>query len=269
MDHNLLKQNIYAYGCIYGLKSPSNKWYIGQTTKSDPINYIRINYERGDCGCRRKLKYAISKYGFNKFEIYIFIYCFSKEDLDKAEISFIQEFNSVENGYNLQLGGSNGKPSEETKVRISEAKAGMTVSDETKLKIKATLLGHEVSKETREKISKAQIGRVSSDETNEKRRIAMTGKKMSEEAKKKIGIASLGRFHSDESKKLNSEAHIKYEYELLSPIGKIFKTNNLRSFCKKELLNPGHLAKEGKTRGWTLLNRISLDETIIPNTISL
>lgn len=50
--------------------------------------------------------------------------CLDKETLDLAECKWINKFNSIENGFNLQTGGSNGKHSEETKLIMSKIKIG-------------------------------------------------------------------------------------------------------------------------------------------------
>ena len=107
------------YGCIYGLRSPSGKWYIGQTTDIDPIRYLRINYNYRDGGGRTKLRYALLRYGFDSFNTQILVYCFSKEELDKAEIGFIEIYNSVSNGYNIDPGGNGKKHSLCTKESMS------------------------------------------------------------------------------------------------------------------------------------------------------
>jgi group I intron endonuclease len=113
------------YGFIYGLQSPSGKWYIGQTTK-DPIDYIRSNYEVALGFRRPKLKRAINKYGFSNFKVALICAAFSKEELDNKEIKYIQEYNCLgNNGYNCRLGGNQaGNHSDETKSNISKSKKG-------------------------------------------------------------------------------------------------------------------------------------------------
>lgn len=121
--------NEEIYGWIYGLQSPSGKWYIGQTTSREPLEYIRSNYEVGKGYRRPKLKRAIEKYGFGNFKVTLINKYYSKDTLDAAEINYIQEYNCLgNNGYNCRLGGNGaGKHSEETKNNISNSKRGKTV----------------------------------------------------------------------------------------------------------------------------------------------
>jgi hypothetical protein len=75
-------------------------------------------------------------------------------------------------GYNLRQGGSRGRPSEETRRKISESEKGKHSTPRTR--------------ETRAKISLANLGRLVSEETREKIAIAKRGIARSEEIKKKI-----------------------------------------------------------------------------------
>lgn len=241
------------YGSIYGLCSPSGKWYIGQTTVKDVYEYIRKNYSLQNGGQRRKLSSALLKYGFDSFKIKIFVHLFDKESLDIAEIGFIEMYDSINHGYNLQLGGFKGKCSDETKLKMSEAQIGKIISEESRLKISKTLKGHSVSNETRMKISESQIGRISSEETNEKRRVAMTGKKI----------------HTDEHKIKVGLSKIKYEYELLSPNGELFKTNSLNAFEKEHDLHRESIIRNGFSKGWKLMRQHLLDDNQTPVMITL
>lgn len=118
--------NLEVYGIIYKIQNMVNgKVYIGQTTRGFNERY-RGN--RGDSGIARvknhieKLKEketkgynshllsAIYKYGEENFlvkEDYDF--AFSKKELDIKEQTYICLFNSFENGYNKNLGGSGNK----------------------------------------------------------------------------------------------------------------------------------------------------------------
>jgi group I intron endonuclease len=224
------------YGSIYGLRSPSNKWYIGQTTDVNPIDYININYKYSIGKRRPKIANALKFYGFELFEVKIFVYLSDKASLDIAEVGFIEMYNSIDNGYNCRSGGHSGRHSEESKLKISK-----------------TLKGHIVSIDTREKISKAQIGRVSSDETNRKRSISMTGKKIhTEEHKLKVGLSK-----------------IKYEYELLSPNGELFKTNSLNAFEKHHDLHRVSIIRNGFSKGWKLIRQHLLDDNQTPVMMTL
>jgi group I intron endonuclease len=81
------------------------------------------------------------------------ICCCHDTDLDKLEIQYMTEFNSiVPNGYNLREGGNSGRHNEETKKKISDALKGRT-------DIIRHQLGKPVTAETKKKISDALKGR--------------------------------------------------------------------------------------------------------------
>lgn len=113
-------------GFIYKLTSPSNKCYIGQTIKSIEYRwkehiYDANNLNQDRCKC---LNSAIRKYGETEFLIDKIIEC-NDDELNKYEEQYIQQYKSfVPYGYNIKLGGSNGKHSEETKLKISKALIG-------------------------------------------------------------------------------------------------------------------------------------------------
>ena len=90
------------FGSIYGLQSPSGKWYIGLTTHVDPMYYIVRTYKHHKGGGRTKINRAIEKYGYDAFKIYIFVALFDKESIDKAEDAFIERFDSINSGYNCK-----------------------------------------------------------------------------------------------------------------------------------------------------------------------
>lgn len=120
---------IYLILCII-----TNKVYIGQTT--DPLNvrwnghksaarynkeYLAGNKEaphskRGMCS---KLYRAMNKHGIENFQITILEDGIDdRQLLDEAEKQYIEEFDSVDNGYNLKSGGDSSNHSVETKAQL-------------------------------------------------------------------------------------------------------------------------------------------------------
>ena len=111
-------------GYIYRLTSPSGKSYIGQTVK-----FLRSGRKKGistrwlqHCNCAKRnpdegsrvLNHAINKYGPENFKVEELLCC-NVNDLDFYETKFIDEYNTlVPNGYNLQVGGTFTKHSDET-----------------------------------------------------------------------------------------------------------------------------------------------------------
>jgi group I intron endonuclease len=142
-------------GYIYGLQSPNGKWYIGQTTMSDPYDYIRETYKYRKGKGRPKIRDAITRYGFDNFNVLLLDHKDSIEALNEAEIYYIRLYNGTVFGYNCSEGGRNAK-----------------LTDEAKLKLRMCNLGKKRSKETVEKI-----------------RLGNTGKKWTAEQKKRLSMS--------------------------------------------------------------------------------
>jgi len=133
-------------------------------------------------------------------------------------------------------------------------------------------LGKEWGKESREKISRANKSRVVSAETREKisKRVSgenhpMYGVKGKDNpnfgristatTRNKISKALTGVPKSESAKEAMSRGQLKNTYELISPTGEIFTTNNLKAFAElhglnRGLLNAVTLGKRPHTRGW-------------------
>jgi group I intron endonuclease len=228
-------------GHIYMLKNKINgKVYIGQTIR--PIHKRLEEHRTGRSKRCRAIYNAIQKYGWENFEKDW--YGCPDEDLNFEEDLLVSEMETLApEGYNLKEGGgSNGKLSEETKQRISEAKQNMseetrrkmseatrgdknhnygkTKSEETKQKMSKAHTGKTLNKEYRKKISEAtrgdknhNYGKPKSEETKQKMSKAQLGEKnhnygktMSEETRQKMSKARLGEKHH-KSKRV-------YQYDL-------------------------------------------------------
>lgn len=99
----------------------NNKVYIGQT-----INTLEYRKSQHIRDCRRlnyynnKFHNAIKKYGIEVFIWEIICECSSIEELNDKEKYYISYYDSVNNGYNLKLGGENGGTCcDETRRKIS------------------------------------------------------------------------------------------------------------------------------------------------------
>jgi len=115
------------YGVIYSITNKiDNKVYIGQSIHKDVFKY-RYDYNIYKSTNNPHLKRAISKYGIENFELNECIdTAYSKEHLDELEVYHINKFNSTNDnyGYNLKLGGANGKLNQEVKDKISLSQLG-------------------------------------------------------------------------------------------------------------------------------------------------
>ena len=106
--------------CIYKIVNKiNNKVYIGQTICFKKRKYShKISLNKGKSRCR-KLQYSWNKHGESNFKFEIIETC-TKDILNEREIYWINFYNSVNNGYNLENGGTLNKGlSKETKKLMS------------------------------------------------------------------------------------------------------------------------------------------------------
>jgi len=169
---------------VYKLTFPSGKVYIGQTVQKfkerlyKHCRYLDINNKKSN---------AVRKYKKFKAEV-IYEGCNSNQ-LDNFERMFIELYNSVEKGYNLDYGGITNK------IRSKETIEKISIN--TKLAMQ--------SEDVRAKIRKGMVGRKLSEEHKKKLSEINKGKTLSEEHKKKIGESNKGRIVTIETRKKISE----------------------------------------------------------------
>jgi len=201
------KSNI-PYGIIYLIRNIiNNKIYIGQTTeiggfdrryKNDLLNYTHNQH----------LKNAIIKYGIERFEIIKeFDKGFSKDELDKLEDMYIKLYNTTNRkfGYNKQFGGSKGKPTEETRLLMSES------AKKRVLKYGVNFKGRKHSEETKRILSKQHIGMKQSEETIKKRVEKNKGQTRNIEIKLKMSESALKSWNKN--RKINLSKKMKQKWE--------------------------------------------------------
>lgn len=144
--------------------------YVGQTRSS-----LRRRWSGHCTDDRRGKRYlfnAIQKYGRENFIMEPIIEVPTQELADEFESEYIQRYCTlVPNGYNLMSGGLVSKHSEESRLKVRNARLGTKLSEDHKRKIS---LGLEKTKEQR---SAKMKGRVISLETRKKMSLAHTGKK--------------------------------------------------------------------------------------------
>lgn len=177
---------------VYLLKNTVNgKVYVGQTWQT-------LN-ERWKNGAGYKncvlLQRALDKYGPDNFLYEVVGLASSQENADYLEVYFIEFYHSLDRkyGYNLKTGGSNGKPSEETRQKLSTANLGKTLSSDHRQKISDAHKGKTFSPEH---IKNMSLG-------NKKLGIrppSALGRKHSQEVKGKISEAMSNRIVSPETK---------------------------------------------------------------------
>lgn len=116
------------YGYIYLTENLINhKLYIGQHKKGtfDP-NYL---------GSGKGILEAVSRYGKSNFNVTLLVWCYSLDDINECEKSFISYFNAVRNRafYNMAPGGLGSGSGEEC------VNFGKHMSEESKSKLKDSL----------------------------------------------------------------------------------------------------------------------------------
>ena len=182
---------------IYLLKNTVNgKIYVGQT-------WLELNKRFGKNGCNYSnsiyLFNAIKHYGADKFEYKLLAECDDQDEANKLESEYIEKYNSrdLNVGYNLKEGGSNGKHSEETKLKISQNAAkpwlGKHITDEMKKAISDANTGRLHTEEWKEQNSEFMIKRHKEDGH------PMQGKHHTDEAKAQMSEKLKGQVHSRES----------------------------------------------------------------------
>lgn len=206
--------NLEVYGVIYKITNLVNKKvYIGQTITGFDKRYLCSgnNVERVYNWHYNKRKHnkpynvhllgALEKYGVKSFDVTkILDVAFSKWELDIKEKTYIEIYNSTSDkfGYNNREGGSNGRITEKTKLKMSISKK------ELYKRIKHPSIGGKASETTKIKMSIKRKGKNNPmynvhryGESN-----PMYGKHHSCETKKKIGKANSGKNNYWYGKKL-------------------------------------------------------------------
>ena len=111
----------------------NNKIYVGLTCQKPEARW-RSNGQ----GYKSQPKFynAIQTYGWQNFEHQILFQGLTEEEASEKEKELIQIFNSIQNGYNIDLGGTITNHSLETIEKIRNSNLGKTHSETTKQQIR-------------------------------------------------------------------------------------------------------------------------------------
>jgi len=230
------------------LISPSNKSYIGVTSKDVLVRFKEhVLAWRNARNCR-KLCYAFDKYPPELWMIHILYKSDTKSDAESKEMEFIKFYDTVANGYNVLIGGNLSRfglsNSVEMNRKIGKGNKGKKVSAEAILRMskpksashKANtskgLRGRQLSESHKRNISIANKGKSRSKpvsgttkqamslsrklwyKTEEgeacrvRQSVVMTGRKLSEQHTLNIRLSRKGFKHTEETKKLLSTKHL-------------------------------------------------------------
>ena len=136
-----------------------------------------------------------------------------REQLGVAEMCAIYTNNSVNNGYNLTFGGEGGNQSEESRIKMSNARKGKPLSDKTKKRMSLSRTAIWQNPEIRRKMSDLKkgknnpnYGKPRPEATRKKISESLKGKPLSVETCKKMSQSLMGKPRSEETKLKISKA---------------------------------------------------------------
>lgn len=188
---------------IYKITNLSGKVYIGQTWQfKKRMWYYRKGHCKGQIGMHRSLlKYGVVNHSFE------LIHQLPKDCSQKVMDDYEQLYMDLYRNagvllLNMKEAGSKGKPSIETRERMSIAASNKIVSKETVELLR--FLTNNKSESTRKKISEAQMGN-----------------------KHRLGIP-----HKEAVLKKMSQASKKFVYQITTPSKQIDTTDNLGEYSK-------------------------------------
>ena len=152
------------YGVIYCITNTVNgKRYIGQTTQKIEKRWAG-HQKQADCAA---LNRAIRKYGAESFVVDVIADSESKEQLDELEREYIREYQTTNRafGYNLMCGGSFGKHSPESKLKMSEKVSAAYSRGELREKRRLQMLGSTLTNAQKQALRDANVGKKASLKT--------------------------------------------------------------------------------------------------------
>ncbi len=229
----------------------NGKLYIGQHKNTNNMRTVSgMRY----IGSGKILTQAIKKYGRENFDCVILEECKTKDEVDKAEIEWIEKLNPE---YNIHIGGTGGdlftnNPNkEQIRKNYSMAKKGVKHSKEHRRKIKESLQeywkradrskykkwGHSHIDETKKKIGEKSKQMWNSTGFKEKFSLRVSGKK---QTKKQI------------EKKIKSTTRT---FILTSPTGAVKEFYGRESICEylKGKVWSEPLLKYGEYKQWKVV----------------
>jgi len=220
----------------------NNKIYIGQSINTNN----RLKGHHKGLQINKHLQNSWNKYGEQNFNFKTIKNC-EENQLDDQEIYWIEYYKSDNPnfGYNKKSGGSNGRPTKETKNKISQSTSGN----------KNPFYGKKHSNITIEGIRKKQTGKKYSIEVNKKKAVhlygsknGMFGKKLSNKHIQAIINANKGSNNCMYQKGLQDIWAEKYSSEIVKE--KELQWKNKISKSTKGINNPmyGKIQAKGLTK---------------------
>ena len=229
----------------------NNKMYIGQAVDIEDRWKNHVYELRGGYHHNKHLQNSWKRDGEENFEFTILLEC-GEADLNMYEEYYIFELMTYDPrvGYNKTYGGDSGRPTDEAKRKMSEAKKGKPApnkgkqfSEEHKRKISeskkgkpAPNKGKQLSEEAKRKISESLKGKYCGEKH------PMYGKHHSEETKRKLSESLKGKPSPNKGKQFSEEHKRKIGKKMSKPVVQLDSTSN-------EIVRMWESTKEAERQG--------------------
>jgi group I intron endonuclease len=183
----------------------SKKVYIGQTIKD--LEERKREHIKSSTRGKSKFHKALKSYGVENFDWVVLDTAKSKDELNKKEIKYIQEYNSIENGYNMVEGGTGGY--NKFAVEANKKKLGKKLKDivspemyDRAIDGRRKGFNNGISEYTFDKLDKKRMTEIARMGAYGKMK---SGYKHSKETIEKIKKSNQGKEISEETKQLISQ----------------------------------------------------------------
>lgn len=167
--------------CVYVIENLlDGKKYVGYTHNREGRwrEHQRVS-GRSQCHLHR----AMRKHGVENFRFYVIEECVGESEGLLAEMRWIKQLNTFNDGYNMTKGGEGCHRSWTPEQRCAKSLA---------------MKGRKLSAHTRQKLSEAGKGREVSDESRKKISRSKRGMKFSEEHRVRLREAAQRRWHPEQ-----------------------------------------------------------------------
>lgn len=247
---NILRDNFIKdklIGCYLWVNILNNKCYIGRSINvKDRIltEYRELTLKSG--GNLKKLFNAVKKYGIQNFNVYQITFS-DKENVIEQEVELIKLFDSKNNGYNCNFGGTGNTGHSVSNEQIQKQKESLSKYWTKERKIQHSLKMKEFAKNNpnsiqkmknsiKEKFNTAEMKKKISDgiKRNLKafnKRIKNHSNKMKEFYKNNPHIAETHSARMKEYYKKHEPHNVK-TFKIKSPDGVIMEIKNIANFCR-------------------------------------